>query len=157
MLPASAQAALTALDGRTALPHFTQPLHVQYARRKESSGSGGGSGGSQTVSTYEVLERELAGGAAKSRAGGAAGAAAAAVAAEDGESFDVTLLCWKPEVAKSLGLTVERAVKVRRRCTRFCESMREATEGMYVMPTDEDAVQPDRDPINYDDLSTPYA
>ena len=31
---------------------------------------------------------------------------------DDGESFDVTLLAWRPEVAKVVGLTAERAVRV---------------------------------------------
>ena len=150
--PFAAQQALTALHDRPAPSLSPQPLHVSFARKKDAGGrggGGGGGGGSNPVSTYEALERELVGGSVK--AGGGSGDA------DDGDSFDVTLLAWKPEVAKMTGLTAERAVKVRRRCTRFGESMREATEGMYVLPTEEDAVQPDRDAIDYDDLSQPYS
>ena len=145
--PSSAQQALTALHDRPVPSLSPQPLYVQFARKKDASGRGGG--GSNQVSTYEALERELAG--SNGKAGGGASEA------DDGDSFDVTLLAWRPDAAKMAGLTTERAVRVRRRCTRLGESMREATEGMYVMPTEEDAVQPDREPIGYDDLSTPYA
>ncbi|MCJ1296937.1 hypothetical protein MMC34_008506 [Xylographa carneopallida] len=150
--PNSAQQALTALHDRPALSLSPLPLSVQFARKKDAGSRGGSAGGNAPISTYEALERELAdGGSAKAAGGSAAGDL------EDGESFDLTLLAWKPEAARVMGLTAERAVKTRRRCIHLGESMQEATEGMYVLPTEEDAMQPDRDPIDYDDLSTPYS
>ena len=72
---------------------------------------------------------------------------------EEEDGFDVVLLQARPGLAKGAGITMETAVRSRRR--QWMGQGWEDAEGMY--PPLDDDVPPERDVIAYNDLSQPYS
>jgi hypothetical protein len=97
------------------------------------------------LQSYAELEAELLG----KEAGGEA-------AAED-DGFDAVLLAWRRDAAQAAGLQDGGGVRRRqRRCSIQLGSLLLERADDYLMPTEDDELQPERPVVDYADLSTPY-